>query len=58
MGKFEIKKSKDDRYYFLFKMENGWIVCVSEMFNTKSALNLCLHKLRNGAGEAEIIDNT
>jgi uncharacterized protein YegP (UPF0339 family) len=39
-GKFELKKSKNDKYYFSLLAGNGQIILSSEMYETKaSALN-------------------
>ena len=37
MAKFEIKKSKDDQYYFVLKANNGKVIATSETYKKKSS---------------------
>ena len=34
---FEIKKSKNHKFYFVYKAKNGEIVCTSEMYESKQS---------------------
>src|SRR5580692_323822 len=36
-GKFEIKKAKDDQFYFHLKASNGQIILSSEMYTEKAS---------------------
>ncbi len=36
MGKFVIKKSKDNQFYFNLKADNGEIILTSEMYKSKN----------------------
>ena len=37
MGKFEIKKSKKNDFYFNLKADNGQVILTSEMYSSKAA---------------------
>ena len=34
-GKFQLKKAKDDQYYFVFKASNGQVVLTSERYKQR-----------------------
>ena len=36
-GKFEIKKSKDNQFYFNLKAGNGQVILTSEMYKAKAS---------------------
>jgi uncharacterized protein YegP (UPF0339 family) len=57
-SKFEIKESTDGRYYFRYKAENGWILCHSELYSSKTGCLNALESVRRGSYNAEIIDLT
>ena len=57
-GKFEIKESTDGRYYFRYKAYNGWVLCRSELYNTKSACENSIASVMKNSSNAEIIDLT
>jgi len=38
-GKFELKKSKNEKYFFNLKAGNGQIILSSEMYNSKASAN-------------------
>jgi uncharacterized protein len=52
-GKFELKKSKNDKYFFNLLAGNGQIIMVSEMYETKaSAQNGIASVKKNAADDA------
>ena len=52
-GKFELKKSKNDKYFFNLLAGNGQIILSSEMYETKaSALNGTESVKKNGGNAA------
>lgn len=52
-GKFELKKSKNDKYFFSLLAGNGQIILSSEMYESKaSALNGIESVKKNGAVDA------
>lgn len=48
-GKFEIKKSKNDKYHFNLKAGNGQIILSSEMYETKSACENGIESVKKNA---------
>ncbi len=52
-GKFELKKSKNEKYFFNLHATNGQIILSSEMYEAKaSALNGIESVKKNGGDEA------
>jgi len=43
---FEIKKSKNGQFYFVFKAGNGEIVCTSEMYASKQSCKKGIRALK------------
>ncbi len=52
-GKFELKKSKNEKYFFNLLASNGQIIMVSEMYESKaSALNGVVSIKKNASDES------
>ena len=52
-GKFQLKKSKNDKYFFNLLAGNGQIILVSEMYESKaSALNGIASVQKNSGDDA------
>ena len=53
-GKFELKKSKNDKFYFSLHAGNGQVILTSEMYEAKaSAVNGIESVKKNGGDETE-----
>lgn len=50
-GKFEIKKSKNDKYHFNLKAGNGQIILSSEMYESKSACQNGIESIKKNGGD-------
>lgn len=48
-GKFEIKKSTNDKFHFNLKAGNGQIILSSEMYETKSACENGIESVKKNA---------
>lgn len=49
MGKFEIKKAKNDQYHFSLKAGNGQIILTSEMYTTRAACDNGIESVKKNA---------
>ena len=49
MGKFVIKKSSDNQYYFVLKAGNGEVILTSEMYTTKSSCENGISSVKTNA---------
>ncbi len=56
--KFEIKKSKDDQFYFNLKAGNGEVVVTSETYTTKQNCKKGIEFTQNNAADADVEDLT
>ena len=55
-GKFELKKSKNDKYFFSLLAGNGQTVLVSEMYDTKASALAGIESVKkNAADEAKYV---
>ncbi|MDH3227267.1 MAG: YegP family protein [Thermoleophilia bacterium] len=45
-GKFELKKSSDDQFYFNLKAGNGQVILTSELYTSKSSANKGIASVR------------
>ncbi len=52
-GKFEIKKSKNDKFHFNLKAGNGQIILSSEMYESKPACENGIESVKKNAGNAD-----
>ena len=50
-GKFEIKKSTNDKYHFNLKAGNGQIILSSEMYESKSACQNGIESIKKNGGD-------
>lgn len=48
-GKFELKKSSNDKYYFNLKAGNGEVILSSEMYETKSSAENGIESVKKNA---------
>lgn len=55
---FQIKKTKNDQFYFVLTAKNGQVIAQSEMFNSKSLCQATIEQVRYTSEEAEIDDQT
>ena len=56
--KFELKKSKNDQYYFNLTATNGQVIATSEMYTTKDAAEKGIASVQENAPKAETEDQT
>ena len=56
--KFELKKSKNDQYYFNLTAANGQVIATSEMYTTKDAAENGIASVQKNAPQAEIEDQS
>lgn len=57
-GKFEISKSKNDKYYFNLKAGNGEVIATSEMYSAKASCQNGIDSVKTNAPGAEVVDLT
>ncbi len=55
-GKFEIKKRKDDQFYFNLKAGNGEVIATSEAYRQKAGASKGIESVRSNAPEAKVED--
>ncbi|HLO99238.1 MAG TPA: YegP family protein [Fimbriimonas sp.] len=53
MGKYSLKKAKDDSYFFHLKAGNGQTILSSEMYTTKAAAENGIESVRTNSAIAE-----
>ncbi|MCI7759195.1 MAG: YegP family protein [[Eubacterium] saphenum] len=58
MGKFEIKKTKNDGFVFNLKAGNGEVIATSETYNTLDACKNGINSVITNAPEAPVEDQT
>lgn len=51
-GKFELKKSKNEKYFFNLHASNGQIILSSEMYEAKSGALNGIESVRKNGGDA------
>lgn len=56
--KFILKKSTDDRYYFILTAKNGEPILTSQMYQTKQGCKKGIESIKANAPEAPIEDLT
>lgn len=57
MGKFEIRKSKDNRLYFVLKARNGEIIAQSQMYKSKQGVLKGIRSTKKNVSSEAIVDN-
>lgn len=55
-GKFELKKSKNDKYFFNLHASNGQIVLSSEMYEAKASALNGIESVKKNGGDAARYD--
>ncbi len=55
-GKFEIRVSRNGKYYFVLKARNGHELVRSEMYESKSACENGIASVQKNAHDAEIVE--
>ena len=50
-GKFELKKSKNDKYFFILLAGNGQIILSSEMYEAKASALNGIESVKKNSGE-------
>ena len=58
MGKFEIKKTKNDGFMFNLKAGNGEVIATSETYNSRDACKNGINSVITNAPEAAVEDQT
>ena len=58
MGKFVVKKSKNDGFVFNLKAGNGEVIATSEVYTTEGAALNGIESVRKNAIEAKLEDQT
>ena len=52
-GTFEIKKAKDDQFYFRLKASNGQVILTSEMYQAKASAMNGIESVKKNARSTE-----
>jgi len=55
---FQLKKAKNDKYYFVLTAKNGQVIAQSEMYNSKSAAENGIESVKTNAPQAEVDDQS
>jgi len=58
MAKFEIKKSTDNQFYFVLKVENNKVVLQSETYHSKQGAKNGIESIKSNVYNATIEDQT
>jgi len=56
MAKFELKLSRNKKYYFVLKADNGEIVLTSELYNQKQSAEHGINIIKLIAMGADVVD--
>ena len=57
-GKFELKKSKNDKFFFSLLAGNGQTILSSEMYSSESARDAGIESVMANAAGASVDDQT
>jgi len=57
-AEFEIRRAKDDQYYFVLQAENNEIIARSEMYKAKASAINGIEAIKRIAGDAPINGTT
>ncbi len=57
-GKFELKRSKSDKFHFNLKAGNGQEIGRSEYYSSESVMNNGIESVRKNAPDATVDDTT
>jgi len=55
---FQLKKAKNDKFYFVLTAKNGQVIAQSEMYNSKDAAENGIESVKNNAPVAEVDDQS
>lgn len=55
---FQLKKAKNDKFYFTLTAKNGQVIAQSEMYNSKDAAENGIKSVQTNAPAADIDDQT
>ena len=55
---FQLKKAKNDQYYFGLTAKNGQVIAQSEMYNSKDAAQNGIESVKTNAPVAEMDDQS
>lgn len=55
---FQLKKAKNDKFYFTLTAKNGQVIAQSEMYNSKDAAENGIASVKTNAPEADIDDQS
>ncbi|MCI5059505.1 MAG: YegP family protein [Alphaproteobacteria bacterium] len=55
---FQLKKAKNDQYYFVLTAKNGQVIAQSEMYNSKDAAQNGIESVKTNAPVAEMDDQS
>ena len=55
---FQLKRAKNDQYYFTLTAKNGQVIAQSEMYNSKDAAENGISSVKTNAPQAEIDDQS
>ncbi len=58
MAKFEIKKTVNNKFYFILKAKNGEIILQSETYHSKQGAENAIDSIKENAPIATIDDQT
>jgi uncharacterized protein YegP (UPF0339 family) len=58
VSRYDLKASKNGKFYFNLKASNGKIIGTSEMYSTESARNNGVDSVKSNAPGAQIVDLT
>jgi len=55
-AKFEVRITRDGKYYFVLKARNGQVIVHSEMYESKAACLNGIASVQKNAPVAEVVD--
>ena len=55
---FQLKKAKNDQFYFTLTAKNGQVIAQSEMYNSKDAAENGIRSVKENAPQADTDDQT
>lgn len=56
--KFEIRKARDKKFYFILKARNGEVIATSETYETKQSCKKGIRSVKRNAIIASVLDQT
>ncbi len=55
---FQLKKAKNEKFYFVLTAKNGQVIAQSEMYNSKSAAENGIKSVQTNAPAASVDDQS